>query len=168
MASESREFVRQSLTGRHEVTQKFLRPVRAIREKLSGLAFLDPGIAPLVGSIDEVLAAVPKKGKIDGASLSALRGVVTLLTDPARMREHGRLVREGSGKGLLADAGPVAEALANAADTADERDGPAGANSGPGGDAEPSSDASARSGRRRASDESRKVVAFPPSQRSRR
>ena len=102
--AESREFVRQSLTGRHEVTQKFLRPVRAIREKLAGLAFLDPGIAPLVGSIDEVLAAVPKKGKIDGASLAALRGVVTLLTDPARMREHGRLVLEGSGKGLLADA----------------------------------------------------------------
>jgi hypothetical protein len=105
VASESREFVRQSLTGRHEVTQKFLRPVRAIREKLAGLAFLDPGIAPLVGSIDEVLASTPQKGKIDGASLAALRGVVTLLTDPARMREHGRVVLEGNCKGLLADPG---------------------------------------------------------------
>src|ERR1700687_5608381 len=105
VASESREFVRQSLVGRHEVTQKFMRPVRAIREKLAGLAFLDPGIAPLVGSIDEVLASTPQKGKIDGASLAALRGVVTLLTDPARMREHGRVVLEGNCKGLLADPG---------------------------------------------------------------
>lgn len=103
VAAESREFVRQSLAGRCTVTQKFLRPVRAIREKLAGLAFLDPGIAPLVGSVDEVLAATPKKGKIDGASLAALRGVVMLLTDPARMREHGRRVLEGDGRGWLQD-----------------------------------------------------------------
>jgi hypothetical protein len=96
VAGESCAFIRHSLTGRDEVTQKFLRPVRALRDKLAGLAFLDVGIAPLVGSIDAVLAAVPQKGKIDGASLSALRGVVTLLTDPARMREYGRLLREGS------------------------------------------------------------------------
>ena len=93
---EAREFVRESLTGRDQVTQKFLRPVRAIRRKLAGLAFLDTGIEPLVGSIDEVLAAVPQQGRIDGASLAALRGVVTLLTDPVRMREHGRLARAGS------------------------------------------------------------------------
>src|SRR5271170_1728552 len=90
VAGESCAFMRHSLTGRDEVTQKFLRPVRAIRDKLAGLAFLDVGIAPLVGSIDAVLASVLPKGKIDGASLAALRGVVTLLTDPARMREHGR------------------------------------------------------------------------------
>jgi hypothetical protein len=122
VASESREFVRQSLTGRFEVTQKFLRPVRAIREKLSGLAFLDPGIAPLVGSIDEVLAAVPKKGKIDGASLAALRGVVTLLTDPATMREHGQLVLAGCGQGLLGATVPVAEEAVDAVQTAPDGD----------------------------------------------
>jgi hypothetical protein len=100
VASESCAFVRHSLTGRDQVTQKFLRPVRTIRDKLSGLAFLDPGIAPLVASIDEVLAAVPRAGRIDGAYLAALRGVVTLLTDPTRMREHGRMLREGSGQEL--------------------------------------------------------------------
>jgi hypothetical protein len=109
VASESKEFVRQSLAGRHAVTQKFLRPVRAIREKLAGLAFLDPAIAPLVGSIDEILAATPNKGKIDGTALAALRGVVMLLTDPVRMREHGRLVLQGDGKGLLADPQSVVE-----------------------------------------------------------
>jgi hypothetical protein len=96
VASESCAFMRHSLSGRDEVTQKFLRPVRAIRDKLAGLAFLDVGIAPLVGSIDEILASVPPKGKIEGASLAALRGVVTLLTDPARMREHGRALQAAS------------------------------------------------------------------------
>jgi hypothetical protein len=114
VASEAREFVRQSLLGRDEVTQKFMRPVRAIREKLAGLAFLDPGIAPLVGSIDEVLAAVPRKGKISGTSLAALRGVVTLLTDPAKMREHGRMMLDGSSKGLLGDHGPNPEEVVSA------------------------------------------------------
>jgi len=118
VASESREFVRQSLVGRHEVTQKFMRPVRAIREKLAGLSFLDPGIAPLVASIDEVLAAVPRKGKISGPSLAALRGVVTLLTDPAKMREHGKMMLDGSSQGLLGDHGPIPEEAVGAEEDA--------------------------------------------------
>ena len=101
VANESQDFMRASLTGRNAVTHKFLRPVRAIRAKLAGLAFLDACIAPLVSSIDEVLAVMPKRGRIDGASLCALRGAITLLTDPARMREHGRRVLEGSPPGLL-------------------------------------------------------------------
>lgn len=107
VAGESLAFVRQSLGGRDQVTQKFLRPVRAIRDKLAGLAFLDPGIAPLVRSIDEVLAAVPRAGRIDGASLAALRGVIMLLTDPARMREHSRLLQQ-SGPAYRNGAGGVA------------------------------------------------------------
>jgi hypothetical protein len=82
--------------------------VRAIRDKLSGLAFLDPDIAPLVGSIDDVLAALPQVGPIDGASLAALRGVITLLTDAARMREHGRLLRERSARDAQRSDGPAA------------------------------------------------------------
>jgi hypothetical protein len=120
VASESREFVRQSLAGRDAVTQKFLRPVRAIREKLAGLAFLDPAIAPLVTSIDEVLGATPKRGKIDGASLAALRGVVMLLTDPARMREHGRLVLQGEGNGLLGNPQSVADSSGRTDESAPE------------------------------------------------
>lgn len=108
VASESCAFVRHSLTGREHVTRKFLRPVRAIRDKLSGLAFLDPDIAPLVGSIDDVLAALPQVGPIDGASLAALRGVITLLTDAARMREHGRLLRERSARDAQRSDGPAA------------------------------------------------------------
>jgi hypothetical protein len=108
VARESCAFVRDSLSGRDQVTQKFLRPMRALREKLAGLAFLDPGIAPLVGSIDEVLAAVPPRGTIDGASLAALRGVVMLLTDPTRMREHGRLLGAANAQELSAAAGAVA------------------------------------------------------------
>ncbi len=96
VASEACAFMRESLTGRTEVTQKFLRPVRALRQKLAGLAFLDPGLGPLVERIDEVLVAVPAQGRIDGAALAALRGVVTLLTDPGRMREHGQLMRARS------------------------------------------------------------------------
>ena len=110
VAAESREFVRQSLIGRHEVTQKFMRPVRAIREKLAGLAFLDPGIAPLVGSIDEVLAAVPGKGKITVLARGATR-----CRDPAdRPGQDARarqMMLEGSSKGLLADPEPIQEVV---------------------------------------------------------
>ncbi|HEV2978776.1 MAG TPA: DUF3150 domain-containing protein [Casimicrobiaceae bacterium] len=122
VACESCAFVRDSLTGREQVTQKFLRPVRAIRNKLSGLAFLDPGIAPLVDSIDEALAAVPKAGRIDGQSLAALRGVVTLLTDPARMREHGGMLRKASRQDLQGASASATEQTLCAPDMQGEKE----------------------------------------------
>lgn len=92
IASETQELVRRSLDGRTEVTQKFLRPLRAIRSKLSGLRFVDGNVEPVLDELDKVLGGMPKSGKIAGAELAALRGVCALLSDPARMRRHGHAV----------------------------------------------------------------------------
>lgn len=97
VGTQARQFVKQSLVGRTSVTQKFLRPVRAMRDKLSGLAFLDPSVNPLIDAIDDVLAQLPAKGMISGLSLEALRGIVGVLCDPAGMRHHGQLVLSASG-----------------------------------------------------------------------
>jgi hypothetical protein len=95
IANQARDFVKRSLLGRAEVTQKFLRPIRSIRGKLSGLAFLDSSVTPLVDAIDLVLAKMPIKGKISGIHLEALRGICSLLSDAAGMREHGQRVHAG-------------------------------------------------------------------------
>jgi Protein of unknown function (DUF3150) len=95
VANQARDFVKRSLLGRAEVTQKFLRPIRSIRGKLSGLAFLDGSVTPVVDAIDQVLAQMPGHGKIGGIHLEALRGICGLLSDPAGMREHGQRVLAG-------------------------------------------------------------------------
>jgi Protein of unknown function (DUF3150) len=95
ISTQARQFVKQSLLGRQSVTQKFLRPVRAMRDKLAGLAFLDASVDPLVNAIDSVLAQLPGKGMITGLPLEALRGVVGLLCDPSAIRAHGHAVHAG-------------------------------------------------------------------------
>lgn len=101
VAVQTRDFLKRSLLGRNEVTQKFLRPVRAIREKLVGLTFLDPSVAPLVQTIDGVLSQLPARGKIAGVPLAALRGVLSLMTDAKKMRQHSELLLQGDPQGLL-------------------------------------------------------------------
>jgi hypothetical protein len=95
VAAEAKEHVSRSLIGRVEVTQKFLRPLRAIREKLAGMAFLDATLEPIVKTIDDVLGAIPKEGKLAGLGLEALRGVLALLSDPHRMRAHAEAILRG-------------------------------------------------------------------------
>lgn len=120
VAMQTREFMKRSLLGRNEVTQRFLRPVRAIREKLAGLAFLDPSVTPLVDTIDSMLGQLPAKGKISGMPLQALRGVLSLMTDVSKMRQHSQLILSGDPNGLaFAAAGGDEDALETAADAGD-------------------------------------------------
>jgi hypothetical protein len=95
VADEAREHMHRSLLGRVEVTQKFLRPIRAIRERLSGLAFLDATLEPIVKTIDELLAELPKEGKLSGLHLEALRGVLALLAEPHRLHLHAEAILRG-------------------------------------------------------------------------
>jgi hypothetical protein len=91
VSAQARELVKRSLEGRTEVTQKFLRPLRAIRAKMMALQFVDGRVGPIIDEMDKVLAAMPKEGKITGIDLAALRGVCGLLSDPLGMRRHGEL-----------------------------------------------------------------------------
>ena len=76
-----------SLQGRDKVTQKALRPLRAILAKLQGLVFLDTRIRPMIRRIEAGLAALPKSGNIEGQDLNLLAGLVLQLADPKGMRK---------------------------------------------------------------------------------
>ena len=67
--------------GKTEVTHKALSPLKTMREKLSGLSFVEPHVAPVVEILDATLERVPKRGLISGASLFMLQGIVSLLKD---------------------------------------------------------------------------------------
>ena len=86
---DANQFIEQSLLGKDQVTRNALRPIRRMRDKLDGLGFLDYRVAPMVNTIDELLAKIPNKGAIAGGILQEILATALLLADPAKTRRHG-------------------------------------------------------------------------------
>ena len=84
VAEEAARTWRDSFQGRPEVGQRAVRPVRRLAEKLQAWVFVDPKVYELAGQAEAVLEALPKSGPIQGKDLSALQGLVLLLSDPDR------------------------------------------------------------------------------------
>jgi hypothetical protein len=68
-----------SFKGKTEVSQRAIRPIVAIKEKLAGMTFLDKSIDAAVDRIEEVLYNVDcrcPKGQISGGEFDMLSGLV--------------------------------------------------------------------------------------------
>jgi hypothetical protein len=89
IAQEADELVENSLLGRQAVTRKALNPFKRIRDKLDGLAFLDHRVHPVVETLDDLLARVPKAGLLEGAYLQEVLATALLLSDSERIKRHG-------------------------------------------------------------------------------
>lgn len=118
VAAEADEAYRRSFAGfggddRH-YSQRALRPLKRIRDKVDKLHFLDPAAGPLVQAIDEVLARLPHKGKLAPAQIVEVVSLTQLLADKDRIRDllarHGELVtpaeREAAHWGVTASREP--------------------------------------------------------------
>ena len=86
---EANQLIEQSLLGKEQVTRNALRPIRRMRDKLDGLGFLDHRVAPVVSTIDDLLARIPTKGAIEGSILQEILATAMLLSDPVKTRRHG-------------------------------------------------------------------------------
>jgi len=100
---EANQLIEQSLLGKEQVTRNALRPIRRMRDKLDGLGFLDHRVAPVVSTIDDLLARIPNKGAIEGSLLQEILATAMLLSDPDKTRRHG--------EGLLVNQTPVVEEM---------------------------------------------------------
>jgi hypothetical protein len=83
-------------SGKDQVSQKALSPLRSIYEKLNGLSFVEPCAAPIVGLLKTAFDQMPPTGFIKGADLLMLQGVLALLRDPASLVEHGKSIIKGN------------------------------------------------------------------------
>ncbi|WP_020481815.1 DUF3150 domain-containing protein [Methylomonas sp. MK1] len=101
IAVDANLLVEQSLLGKEQVTRNALRPIRRMRDKLDGLGFLDHRVAPVVSTIDDLLARIPTKGAIEGSILQEILATAMLLSDPDKTRRHG--------EGLLEAQPPVVD-----------------------------------------------------------
>ncbi len=95
VASEARNIWHKVYAGRTEVSHKALSPLRNLHQKLAGLSFVEPRVAPVADLIAAALSSVPKRGFIKGSPLVLLQGLVSLLRDPGALLEHGQKVIDG-------------------------------------------------------------------------
>lgn len=95
IAARARDIWNKSFKGKSEVTHKSLRPFEEIASKLQGLGFVEPRVAPIVDIIEQALAAVPNTKSIDGAALTMLNGLLSMLQDPQCLFEHGQEILQG-------------------------------------------------------------------------
>jgi len=96
ISSQATKAWETSFKGKEKVSQKALRPIRAMMEKMEGLSFLDSRIDPLLLRIETCLNDLPKHGPIDGKDFDSLAGLLLVLQDPSRVKEHGEGLRHAS------------------------------------------------------------------------
>lgn len=96
IADDASDYFEKSLLGKEVLRQSALSPIKRFRTKLAGFSFIDPVVNPIVESIDTVLKKMPSEGPILGADLSALHGLVFILSDEDRMLRHGKAILDGT------------------------------------------------------------------------
>jgi hypothetical protein len=101
IAKDARTIWNKVYAGKTEVSHKALSPLKVLRQKLSGLSFVEPRVAPIADLIEDTLRSMPKRGLIAGTSLLLLQGLVSVLKDPVQLIEHGQKVLSGQSTASL-------------------------------------------------------------------
>ena len=77
------------------MTHKALSPLRTLHQKLCGLTFVEPHVAPVASLVQTAINSIPAKGNITGKDILLLQGVVSMLRDPPSMLQHSQRLIEG-------------------------------------------------------------------------
>lgn len=104
VARTADEIWRRVYEGKTEVTHKALSPLRTLQNKLVGLSFVEPHVAPVADIIEAALKRIPSKGTIVGTELLMLQGLVCLLRDSSALLVHSHKLIEGYGPATVLDA----------------------------------------------------------------
>lgn len=136
VAQEAAELHRRAFAGfggddRH-YSQRTLRPLKRIRDKLNGLMFLDSAAHVLVSAIDAVLGRLPARGKLTPGQIVEVVSLTNMLSDRVRIREliehYGELItpaeREAAQWGRLPGAAPAQSVLQPSDPASSNADGP--------------------------------------------
>jgi hypothetical protein len=79
----------ESFLGKEALSQRALATFRRIREKLGCLAFADYRVQPVLETVEDWLARVPRSGPVTGALFNEGFGLMLLVSDAERMGAHG-------------------------------------------------------------------------------
>ena len=103
IAHAADEMWRRVFQGRSEVTHKALSPLRTLHQKLTGLSFVEPHVAPVADIIQMAIKRMPAKGNITGPELLLLQGLVCMLRDRESLLTQAHTLMEGYGPASVLD-----------------------------------------------------------------
>lgn len=103
VAQEANSTWDKSFRGKDILTRNIFRPIKTLRDKLDGLSFVDPRIAPIVAKIDDCLISMPKAGPIQGTDFTALEALIFTMANSDKMKQHGQAVIDAT-NGVTDDA----------------------------------------------------------------
>lgn len=95
IARSAKEAWQRCYMGKSEITRKALSPLKSIHDKLMGLTFVEPRVAPVAELLDTAFRSIPRRGAITGTVLIMLQGLVSLMQNPQVLMEHGQLILDG-------------------------------------------------------------------------
>lgn len=97
VAQLARIFFKESFLGKERANKKTISAVKRIRERLSGLSFLNSKINPLIRIIDNVLLTMPKEGYFGGQDFWRLATLIKTLGDEDLIHDiiEGKVSVEG-------------------------------------------------------------------------
>lgn len=79
----------EAFAGKDKLHRRALGTFTRIRDKLDGLAFVDPRIQPIIDSINDWLQRLPALGPITGGHFTEGMGLALLLAKSDQMARHG-------------------------------------------------------------------------------
>ncbi|WP_019584437.1 DUF3150 domain-containing protein [Thioalkalivibrio sp. ALE16] len=88
VVSSCKEVLEESFIGREQVGQKALNPVRAIRKKVAGLAFVSAEASVARDYLDSVLSTMPDRGKLTTAQTQQMRSALHTFADPEKLNRE--------------------------------------------------------------------------------
>lgn len=95
VAKAAGEAWQRCYAGKTEITRKALSPLKSIHDKLIGLSFVEPRVAPIAELLDTAFRSIPKRGAIKGSILTMLQGLVSLLQNPQALMEQAQMLLDG-------------------------------------------------------------------------
>ncbi|MDL2313822.1 DUF3150 domain-containing protein [Desulfovibrio sp. OttesenSCG-928-C14] len=125
VAKAAREAWIRCYAGKTEITRKALSPLKSIYDKLFGLTFVEPRVAPVAELLDTAFKSIPRRGAIRGNTLIMLQGLVSLLQHPGDLMEHGQMILDGrKNAGTILDSllGGIQPASSSQEETDEEAD----------------------------------------------
>lgn len=90
------DYWEKTLAGRDAVSQRALRPLWRLLDKLDGMSIVDLRIGPIADHLREALCKLPDQGKITGNDLNVLHGIALRLSSPEKVLSHSRPRRQNT------------------------------------------------------------------------
>lgn len=90
IARDADSLYQKSFAGKERVTQKAVRPIQRLADKLTNLSFLDDGIDSVVVAFNSALDSLPKSGAVEGGTFHELAHFVLQVSNVNRLRNTAR------------------------------------------------------------------------------